>query len=61
MISKNEGFDNFTVFCDHCSYDELMDEESFYSVIDQMKEDGWRISKVDGEWDHKCPSCVGDR
>lgn len=60
MIEKNQDFDNYSVYCDHCSHDDLIDEEIFTDVIQHMKKEGWRISKVKGEWDHKCPSCVED-
>lgn len=60
MIEKSDDFfENFDVSCDCCSFDqEYLDVDSFDDLIDQMKQDGWRIIYVDGEFKHKCPLCA---
>jgi hypothetical protein len=50
--------DRFEVSCDNpqCNYSEEF-EGDFYEVISEMKSNGWKISKKDGEWNHSCPGC----
>ena len=30
----------------------------FYETVEETKSLGWRISKKDGEWMHRCPECA---
>ena len=57
MIEKI--YDMYIVSCDWCSTEEGSDLD-FYETIDKIKEEGWRISKKDGEWLHKCLICAGN-
>ena len=64
MIERNKPFDDFDVFCDEkgCDVSENYDVDgNWEELISQMKSDGWRISKQNGEWFHTCPDCASDR
>jgi len=58
MIERNYPFENYTAFCDRCSFDKFFDFSTWNEVIQEMKNDGWRIRKVDGDWEHLCPTCA---
>jgi Fe2+ or Zn2+ uptake regulation protein len=47
----------FEVSCDSCPHTFDTDECEFAAAVRAVKEEGWRISKVGGEWIHTCPSC----
>lgn len=32
--------------------------EDFEILMTDCKADGWRASRIDGEWRHRCPSCI---
>jgi hypothetical protein len=58
MTIEREGL-SFMVECDKCSNYELVDTEFFDSMIREIKEKGWRISKGKyDEWKHICPVCA---
>lgn len=46
-----------TASCDLCCIQEEYDGD-FYEIVEQMKDDGWKIRKVDGDWQHVCPACI---
>ena len=48
-----------TASCDHCCIQEEFDGD-FDEIVRQMKENGWKIRKVDDDWLHFCPACVED-
>ena len=61
-IERNEGGFGYIASCDHCSYSEDYPEaEGFIDTVEAIKEDGWLINKIDGQWDHKCPSCLAKK
>ena len=43
--------------CEECGEEAYGGTAEFREFVDDLKEDGWRIRKVDGEWSHTCPSC----
>lgn len=47
----------FVAICDHCPEDYDTEEDEFYSAVEAMKREGWRVAKVQGQWDHTCPDC----
>lgn len=54
----NLGDGMYSVTCDKCA------DERTYVVVDgwwellgEMKSDGWKNRKVDGEWQHICDNC----
>lgn len=64
MIDLDYTFGNAEITCDEscCNTDETMEgfdgRVSFEMIIEQMKEEGWKIGKRYGDWHHICPSCV---
>ncbi len=64
MIEKNYPFGDFDVSCDEkgCDVSANYDtDNNWQEMINQMKEDGWIITKKDGDWHHICPDCASDR
>lgn len=50
---KQEGVIN----CDECGESEEYFAEDFYDFIAIAKNQGWRIKKVNDEWQHFCENC----
>ena len=49
----------FYVACDYCSYDEEIETDDFFEVVEKLKEDEWEsVPQDDSSWKHKCPSCI---
>jgi hypothetical protein len=47
------------VSCDYCSNDiEIDSGGDWQDMLNQIKEEGWKILKVNDEWKHACPDCV---
>lgn len=46
--------------CDVCdeAWPETHDAEDFEILLADAKADGWRASRIEGEWRHRCPACV---
>ncbi len=50
----------FTWHCDGCGLSATFQRGgagSFMACVDELKHRGWRISRRDGEWDHRCGKC----
>ena len=46
--------------CDECGESEAFDQEiPFRESWEMLKSDGWRAFQKDGDWQHRCPDCVG--
>ncbi|KKW13088.1 MAG: hypothetical protein UY48_C0005G0044 [Candidatus Gottesmanbacteria bacterium GW2011_GWB1_49_7] len=60
-VSHNSDWETFEVSCDTCSYSETFEDMTWKEMIQEMKDTGWRFSKEDDEWIHRCPTCVGKR
>ena len=68
MIESEDTFGTTTIYCDVIDCDK---DEEFESPIDgipdheeaieEAKENGWEIEKVEGEWEHMCPCCVENK
>ena len=61
MIEEQKDFGTFTVSCDTkgCNYEEEVDTDGDWtSMIEEIKSFGWKISKINDEWIHVCPSCA---
>lgn len=57
MIEKE--FFGFVINCDECSnYLNCDVYEDFGGAIQMAKDEGWKIRKIDGEWQHFCPVCA---
>lgn len=61
MIERDPPF-FWDVSCDGCAHGEERistdDADSFRDVVDEIKERGWRVSLISGEWRHFCPDCA---
>lgn len=51
---------DYQVSCDYCSYDAEASADDWADLIAGLKDEGWKIRKMDNEWKHKCPECVLD-
>lgn len=47
-----------TFQCDTCPDAFDPDSTDFAEAWAEAKENGWRATKVDGEWMHSCPDCA---
>lgn len=43
--------------CDGCGSEEYSGALDFKEFVDWLRQQGWRISKVNDEWTHVCPNC----
>jgi hypothetical protein len=53
---KQEGI----ISCDECGESEEYLADDFYDFITIAKNEGWRIKKIDDEWQHFCENCVNN-
>lgn len=59
MIRKYAG--EMELVCDKCGQESpSYDGDSFDQMISEAKADGWVISRINGHWNHDCPSCAKD-
>lgn len=50
---------DITYFCDHCSNELETGENDFVDAQIQLKSEDWRVYRgKDGDWYHKCRSCL---
>ncbi|MFI5113527.1 MAG: hypothetical protein ACHP7J_00180 [Terriglobales bacterium] len=56
MLKKHKG--ELAVECDECGTEAFGGTADFQQFIQDIKDQGWKIRKVDDEWVHKCPSCA---
>ncbi|HTU18527.1 MAG TPA: hypothetical protein VMG10_10745 [Gemmataceae bacterium] len=52
--------DELVAVCNDCSSEQYGGTLEFRPFVAQLRSDGWRIDKVDGEWHHTCPECLTD-
>lgn len=58
MSTNNDGTD-LDYECDYCGELETFPSgDSFSDCWEQLKNDGWRCFKEDGDWKQKCPGCM---
>ena len=55
MIDKQYG--EYVLSCDICG-ESVGGFDSFDEARDYTRDNGWVISKKDGEWLNVCPSCI---
>ena len=59
MIRKYAG--EMELVCDKCGQESpSYDDAEFERMIADAKEDKWRVSRIDGHWNHECPACVSE-
>lgn len=55
MITND--FKVWEISCDFCPTGSVEVEGTFYEMIEEIKAEGWTISKKTGTWQHRCPDC----
>lgn len=54
MIDKQYG--KLSLVCDNCGEGEK-GFESHSGLMSYIKDEGWKIKRIDNEWGHFCPMC----
>jgi hypothetical protein len=44
--------------CDVAGPDGPIDESDFEILLTDAKAAGWRASRIDSQWRHRCPDCI---
>lgn len=57
-INYKEKLKVYEVECYSCGDTEEYEVEDWSDLIRTLKEDGWEIRHVDGEWGHYCLYCA---
>ena len=57
MIETIKYNEEYIVNCNRCSYDETY-ETDFHDMLNELKENGWKMEYLEDEWNHFCPTCV---
>ena len=63
MIER-DSFDGdiYEISCDYCSEDiEIDSGGDWQDMLKQIKEEGWKIFKINDEWKHVCSECVKNK
>ncbi len=47
--------------CNECGAEYPGGTLEWGQFIMDLKDEGWRFRKVNDEWEHRCPDCVGER
>jgi len=50
--------DEFLASCDSCSNTLDIQTSNFNEAVSELKDNGWRIKKIDGVFNHTCPVCL---
>lgn len=56
MIEKLYG--DYYVSCDACGRELDGVSDDFDETRDRLKAEGWRVTKLHGEWMNYCPECA---
>lgn len=57
MILKDG--DQQQVACDGCGAESpVYDEKDFHEMIDEIKAEGWSVTRPNGTWQHHCKDCA---
>lgn len=54
-MTIDKSYGEYYLVCDTCEAAQVFDE--WDEAVDYAKENGWRIRKRNGEWEHTCPDC----
>ncbi len=56
MIDKPDN-GGIRLACDEC--EDVQDDtfSDFHEMLEYARDDGWKIKKVGGYWEHYCPDC----
>jgi len=55
MIDRLHGC--YVLYCDYCGQEADEDFETFDSVVDYKKENGWKSKMTAQGWNDCCPEC----
>lgn len=55
MIEKE--FNYWVVWCDNCETPIEQEFLTYKEALDSSKEEGWRSTRIDGNWANLCPEC----
>lgn len=61
-LFRHEG--QVELICDACDVagpDGLIAEADYEILLSDSRAAGWRASRIDGEWRHRCPDCIRTR
>ena len=56
-MSFEEYEDSFVWKCDFCGRSAEFPPDDFWSALAELKSRGWRISREDDGWTHRCSRC----
>lgn len=58
MSLEKDKYAGFVATCDNCDdFLETPDASDFREAVEEIKEQGWLVKMLDGEWKHICPTC----
>ncbi len=60
-MSIEREYAEYYLMCDNCKSVEEEPFEHFYSAVDAKKNLGWKVKKINGEWQDWCPDCQGGK
>lgn len=60
MITRSAN-NTWFLNCNVCGREKKFYTDDKMDVVAACKQDGWKIKKVDDEWEHICPNCRTDR
>ena len=59
MIERDTDDDTFEVSCSFCNEYTFVDTDGDWAtMLEDIKQDGWKIRKINDDWKHMCPACV---
>ena len=47
-------FENCDCECDECGYDEIIDSTDYSDINKKLRNDGWIIKNINGDWKEFC-------
>lgn len=59
MIRKSKG--ELIAICSECEAEFPGGvQDDFRAFVEELKATGWKVRKVEDEWEHVCPGCLGE-
>ena len=59
MIERHSGKQQLVCACGAAH--KVYAAEDFTIMISEAKDEGWKVTKVAGEWEHTCPDCASGK
>jgi hypothetical protein len=60
MIERHAGRMQLVCACG-LAHRRVYEADEFDVMISDAKDEGWKVSKADGQWEHTCPDCAAPR